>query len=63
MRQGGRLLWLAPSGGRDRPNAEGVWMPAPFDAASVELMRQMLAQVRSPDAACISPVVSWKTSS
>ena len=44
-RQGSQLLWIAPSGGRDRPNAEGVWMPSPFDASSVELMRQLLAQV------------------
>ena len=44
-RQGSQLLWIAPSGGRDRPNAEGVWMPSPFDASSVELMRQLLGQV------------------
>ena len=51
-RQGGQLLWIAPSGGRDRPNADGVWMPSPFDPSSVELMRQLLAQVctRSPAA-------------
>ena len=48
--QGGQLLWVAPSGGRDRPNRDGVWMPAPFDAASVELMRQMLSQARARSA-------------
>ncbi len=54
--QGGQLLWIAPSGGRDRPNADGVWMPAPFDAASVELMRQMLSQARlSPPALILEP--------
>lgn len=46
--QGGKLLWIAPSGGRDRPNADGVWMPAQFDAASVDLMRTMLAQAKRP---------------
>ena len=42
--QGGQLLWIAPSGGRDRPSAEGVWSPAPFDATAVELMRALTAK-------------------
>ena len=42
--QGGKLIWIAPSGGRDRPNAEGQWVPAMFDPAAVELMRQMLTK-------------------
>jgi glycerol-3-phosphate O-acyltransferase len=46
--QGGKLLWIAPSGGRDRPNADGVWMPAEFDVAAVDLMRTMLAQAKRP---------------
>ena len=46
--QGGKLLWLAPSGGRDRPNAEGTWLPAPFDAASVDLMRSLIGMSKRP---------------
>ena len=46
--QGGKLLWIAPSGGRDRPNAEGTWLPAPFDAASVDLMRYLIATSKRP---------------
>ena len=46
--QGGKLLWIAPSGGRDRPNEEGTWLPAPFDAASVDLMRYLIASSKRP---------------
>ncbi|GBG69664.1 hypothetical protein CBR_g4494 [Chara braunii] len=42
--QGGQLVWIAPSGGRDRPNEKGAWFPAPFDAASVETMRRLAEQ-------------------
>ncbi|EIE18809.1 glycerol-3-phosphate O-acyltransferase [Coccomyxa subellipsoidea C-169] len=48
LREGGKLLWIAPSGGRDRPNAEGTWMPAAFDPSSVDLMRTLLAQAKRP---------------
>jgi len=48
LRQGGKLLWIAPSGGRDRPNAEGTWLPAPFDAAAVDLMRYLIVQSKRP---------------
>jgi hypothetical protein len=44
MNEGGALIWIAPSGGRDRPKADGKWSPDPFDAAAVDLMRN-LAQV------------------
>ena len=39
--RGGNLLWVAPSGGRDRPGADGVFTPAPFDPPVVELMRKV----------------------
>nr|BBG28520.1 glycerol-3-phosphate-O-acyltransferase [Coccomyxa sp. Obi] len=48
LREGGKLLWIAPSGGRDRPNAEGTWMPAAFDPAAVDLMRTLLVQAKRP---------------
>lgn len=46
--QGGLLLWIAPSGGRDRPNEDGVWMPAKFDPSAVELMRHLISRAK-PD--------------
>ena len=39
--KGGTLVWIAPAGGRDRPNADGVYSPAAFDPGSVELMRAL----------------------
>lgn len=37
LNKGGYCIYVAPSGGRDRQNDEGVFSPAPFDAQSVEL--------------------------
>lgn len=34
---GGKCIFVAPSGGRDRPNADGTLEIAPFDPQSVEL--------------------------
>lgn len=48
LNAGGKLIWIAPSGGRDRPNADGQWIPDTFDPAAVELMRQMLAKAKPP---------------
>lgn len=42
--EGGQLVWIAPSGGRDRPNEEGTWLPAAFDGSAVELMRTLLTK-------------------
>lgn len=43
FRKGGNLIWVAPSGGRDRPDpVSDEWVPAAFDPASVEMMRRML---------------------
>lgn len=36
---GGKLIYVAPSGGRDRPNSEGRVDVAPFDSKSVEMFR------------------------
>lgn len=45
LKEGGKLLWIAPSGGRDRsvdPTGENV--PDPFDPSAVELMRALLTK-------------------
>lgn len=40
LREGGKLLWIAPAGGRDR-RRDGVLKPDPFDAGAVEMMRRL----------------------
>ena len=42
MKEGGHLIWVAPAGGRDRPNAEtGVLLPDKWDPDAVELFRKL----------------------
>lgn len=42
LRGGSQIIWIAPSGGRDRPDPlTGEWYPAPFDASSVDNMRRL----------------------
>ncbi|XP_031393131.1 glycerol-3-phosphate acyltransferase, chloroplastic isoform X2 [Punica granatum] len=43
LRSGSQLVWIAPSGGRDRPDPKtGEWHPAPFDTSSVDNMRRLV---------------------
>lgn len=43
LRGGSHIIWIAPSGGRDRPDPlTGEWHPAPFDASAVDNMRRLL---------------------
>jgi glycerol-3-phosphate O-acyltransferase len=51
---GGQCVWVAPSGGRDRPDPAAAPFPggaefsvAPFDAKSVELFRVMAAKAEA----------------
>jgi glycerol-3-phosphate O-acyltransferase len=41
MKEGGNIIWIAPSGGRDRPGEDGVLLPDPWDPDSVELLRKV----------------------
>ncbi|KAK9274990.1 hypothetical protein L1049_022247 [Liquidambar formosana] len=42
LRGGSQIIWIAPSGGRDRPDpVTEEWYPAPFDASSVDNMRRL----------------------
>lgn len=45
---GGNCIYVAPSGGRDRMNAEGVIEVAPFDAQSVEMFFLMTQRSTRP---------------
>jgi len=39
--EGGKVIWVAPSGGRDRKGADGEFKVANFDPKSVEMFRLM----------------------
>lgn len=41
LNEGGKIIYVAPSGGRDRPNAHGIVEVAPFDAQSIEMFYLM----------------------
>ncbi len=43
--EGGKCIYVAPSGGRDRPNQKGELEVAHFDASSVEMFWLMAQQV------------------
>lgn len=46
LAEGGNMIWVAPSGGRDRPNDDGDFAePAVFDAKSVDMFRLMASKV------------------
>ncbi|KXZ42557.1 hypothetical protein GPECTOR_136g640 [Gonium pectorale] len=48
LNEGGTLIWIAPSGGRDRPNANDEWLPDRFDPSAVELMRNLVQRAKQP---------------
>ncbi|KAG9453010.1 hypothetical protein H6P81_005914 [Aristolochia fimbriata] len=42
LRSGSQIIWIAPSGGRDRADPiTGGWFPAPFDASAVDNLRRL----------------------
>ncbi len=47
LAEGGKAIYVAPSGGRDRRNDKGVITLSPFDPQSVEMFRLMAKQARS----------------
>lgn len=48
MKKGGVLIWIAPSGGRDRLDADGRPTPAAFDPAVVETFRSLGEKAKKP---------------
>ncbi|GMJ12526.1 ACYLTRANSFERASE 1 [Hibiscus trionum] len=43
LRGGSKVVWMAASGGRDRPDPlTEEWYPAPFDSSSVDNMRRLI---------------------
>ena len=48
LSEGGKAIYVAPSGGRDRPNASGVVEIAPFDPQSIEMLYLMAVRAGHP---------------
>jgi glycerol-3-phosphate O-acyltransferase len=48
LSEGGKCIYVAPSGGRDRPNAQGKLEVAPFDPQNIELFWLMAKQADCP---------------
>ena len=47
LSEGGKCIYVAPSGGRDRPNAEGIVEVAPFDPQSIEMFYLMAQKAKN----------------
>ncbi len=48
LAKGGRCIYVAPSGGRDRPNAQGLVEISPFDPQAIELFALLAKQAGKP---------------
>jgi len=48
FKEGGHVVWVAPSGGRDRKGESGSYEVAPFDSKSVEMFRLMGDKAKVP---------------
>jgi len=48
LSEGGKCIYVAPSGGRDRRNAEGEIEIAPFDPKSIEMFYLMAKKSKTP---------------
>ena len=53
LSEGGKILWLAPSGGRDRREVStGVLEPDRFDPSNVEMIRKITSKDSMPTTRC-----------
>lgn len=48
LQEGGKIIYVAPSGGRDRKDAKGTVIPAPFDPGSIEMFYLMAKKAKTP---------------
>jgi glycerol-3-phosphate O-acyltransferase len=48
LKEGGKIIYVAPSGGRDRRNEEGAVEVAPFDPQSIEMFYLMARKAKTP---------------
>ena len=47
LSEGGKCIYVAPSGGRDRPNSKGHVLPAEFDSQSIEMFLLMAKKAKT----------------
>ena len=47
LQEGGKIIYVAPSGGRDRRNAKGIIEVAPFDPQSIEMFYLMARKAKT----------------
>lgn len=48
LEEGGKIIYVAPSGGRDRKNSQGIVEVAPFDPDSIEMFYLMARKAKRP---------------
>lgn len=48
LMKGGKIIYVAPSGGRDRKNLDGIVEIAPFDPQSLEMLYLMCKKAKTP---------------
>lgn len=48
LEEGGKIIYVAPSGGRDRKNKNGIIEVAPFDPDSIEMFHLMARRSQTP---------------
>ena len=60
LNEGGNLIWIAPSGGRDRPDDQGNWKPSTFDETTVALMYRLGSSAKSKTNFYPFAMWSWK---
>eukprot|EP00918_Siedleckia_nematoides_P062626 GHVU01136541.1.p1 GENE.GHVU01136541.1~~GHVU01136541.1.p1 ORF type:complete len:224 (-),score=21.34 GHVU01136541.1:159-830(-) len=48
LREGGAVIWVAPSGGRDRASANGKFNISPFDLKTVQMFHKMAMKTDRP---------------
>lgn len=48
LKEGGKIIYVAPSGGRDRRNSQGIVEVAPFDPQSIEMLNLMARKAKTP---------------
>jgi len=48
LKEGGKCIYVAPSGGRDRKNEDGEIILAPFDPQAIEMFYLMAKKSKTP---------------
>ena len=48
LNEGGQIFWVAPSGGRDRPDTSGDFVVSPFDLKTLDMFKLIAMQSGKP---------------